>query len=75
MKFKTFAAFFGPSVLLMIFFTALPLVSVFLQSFKVMQAVMDQLEVETCTPGFVAQTCVKELKTIPVSGKTARSKR
>jgi len=29
------------------------------------QPVMQQIEVETCTPGFVTQTCVTELKTVP----------
>ncbi len=68
MKFRTFAAFVGPSVLMMVFFIALPLVSVFLESFKVTQPVMQQVEVETCTPGFLTQTCTTELKTIPVIG-------
>jgi len=68
MKFKTFATFVGPSVFLMVMFIALPLVSVFLESFKVTQPVMQQVEVETCTPGFLTQTCETELKTIPIIG-------
>jgi multiple sugar transport system permease protein len=72
-KFKTFAAFVGPSVLMMVIFIALPLVSVFLESFKVTQPVMEQVEIETCTPGFTGQTCVTKLKTVPIldeNGKT-----
>ncbi|MFW2543758.1 carbohydrate ABC transporter permease [Primorskyibacter sp. 2E107] len=66
MKFKTFAAFVAPSVLMMLLFIAAPLVSVFLQSFKVTLPVYEQVEVETCTPGFLEQTCVTEVKTQPV---------
>ena len=65
MKFKTFAAFVGPSLLMMLLFIALPLISVFIQSFYVTQPVFEQVEVETCTPGFPNQTCVTEVKTIP----------
>ena len=65
MKFKTFASFVGPSVLLMLVFIAFPLVSVFLQSFQLTQPVMQTVEVETCTPGFPTQTCVTEVKTVP----------
>lgn len=72
MKFKTFAAFVGPSVFMMVLFIALPLVSVFLESFKVTQPVMQQIEVETCTPGFITQTCVTELKTVPVIGENGK---
>ncbi|MFK7879997.1 carbohydrate ABC transporter permease [Roseobacter sp.] len=73
MKFKTFAAFVGPSVFMMLLFIAAPLVSVFIQSFQVTQPILEQLEVETCTPGFLTQTCTTEVKTVPVldeSGKT-----
>lgn len=66
MKFKTFAAFVGPSVFLMFLFIAAPLISVLLQSFYVTQPVLETIEVETCTPGFVTQTCVTEVKTQPV---------
>ncbi len=68
MKFKTFATFVGPSVVMMILFIALPLISVFFESFKVTQPIMQQVEVETCTPGFTGQTCVTSVKTIPVIG-------
>lgn len=73
MKFKTFAFFVGPSVFMMLLFIAAPLVSVFIQSFQITQPIVEQLEVETCTPGFVTQTCVTEIKTVPMldeNGKT-----
>ncbi len=66
MKFRTFAAFVGPSVFLMLLFIAAPLTSVFLQSFQLTQPVLERVEVETCTPGFVTQTCVTEIKTRPL---------
>jgi len=65
MKFKTFAAFVGPSVFLMILFIAAPLISVFMQSFYVTQPLYETVEVETCTPGFLTQTCTTETQTIP----------
>jgi multiple sugar transport system permease protein len=65
MKFRTFFAFVAPSVFMMVLFIALPLVSVLIQSFQITQPVMQQIEVETCTPGFVTQTCVTEQKTVP----------
>ena len=40
MKFKTFAAFVGPSVFMMLLFIAAPLVSVFIQSFHVTQPIL-----------------------------------
>ena len=73
MKFKTFAAFVGPSVFMMLLFIAAPLISVFIQSFQVTQPILEQVEVETCTPGFLTQTCTTEIKTVPVlddNGKT-----
>jgi multiple sugar transport system permease protein len=68
MRFKTFAAFVGPSIFLMLLFIAAPLVSVFVQSFYITQPVFETVEVETCTPGFPAQTCVTETKTRPMLG-------
>ncbi|MBM7066305.1 carbohydrate ABC transporter permease [Actibacterium sp. 188UL27-1] len=65
MKFRTFASFVGPSVFLMLLFIAFPLVSVFTQSFQLTQPVMTTVEVETCTPGFLTQTCTTETKTVP----------
>ncbi len=73
MKFKTFAAFVGPSIFMMLLFIAAPLMSVFIQSFQETITIQEQIEVETCTPGFVTQTCTTEIKTVPVlddNGKT-----
>lgn len=78
MKFKTFAAFVGPSVFMMLLFIATPLVVVFIQSFQVTQPILEQVEVETCTPGFLTQTCTTEIKTVPVldeNGKTTTETR
>ncbi|MEL7275308.1 MAG: sugar ABC transporter permease [Pseudomonadota bacterium] len=66
MKFRTFAMFVGPSVLLMLIFIAFPLVSVFTQSFYLTQQVFETVEVETCTPGFPSAICVTETKNRPV---------
>ena len=66
MKGRTFAAFVGPSVAMMIIFIAIPLVTVFIQSFYVTQTVVERQEVESCTPGFTGQNCVTEVKTVPV---------
>ncbi|MBL4871827.1 MAG: sugar ABC transporter permease [Rhodobacteraceae bacterium] len=65
MKFKTFAAFVGPSVFMMVLFIAFPLISVFTQSFYVTQPIYVSVEVETCTPGFLAPTCLTEIKSLP----------
>ncbi|RMD94362.1 MAG: sugar ABC transporter permease [Alphaproteobacteria bacterium] len=72
MKFKTFALFVAPSVFMMLLFIAFPLVSVFVQSFFVTQPVYETVEVETCTPGFVTQTCVTETKTLPKLDENGR---
>ncbi len=60
MKFRVFAAFVGPSLFLMVLFIAGPLAAVFWQSFHVTQSVYTTVEVESCTPGFVTQTCTTE---------------
>ncbi|WP_300036184.1 carbohydrate ABC transporter permease [uncultured Roseobacter sp.] len=73
MKFKTFAAFVGPSVFMMILFIAAPLISVFIQSFQVTQPILQQVEVETCTPGFLTQTCTTEIKTVPILGEDGKT--
>ena len=70
MKFKTFFWFVGPSVFMMLLFIAAPLISVFLQSFQITQPVVERVEVETCTPGFLTQSCTTEVKTIPVIDET-----
>jgi multiple sugar transport system permease protein len=60
MKFRTFAIFVGPSVVLMLLFIAWPLVSVLIDSFHVSRPVMETVSVEVCTPGFLTQTCTRE---------------
>jgi len=65
MPFKTFAAFVGPSILMMLLFIAFPLLSVFSQSFYHNQPIYESVEVETCTPGFLTQTCTTEVKSVP----------
>ena len=66
MKFRTFAAFVGPSLALMVLFIAAPLVGVLWQSFHLTQPVFETVEVESCTPGFLQQICTTELKTRPI---------
>ena len=66
MKFKTFAAFVGPSLALMVIFIAAPLIGVLWQSFHLTQPIFETVEVESCTPGFVQQICTTEHKTRPV---------
>ena len=66
MKFKTFAAFVGPSLALMLVFIAAPLIGVLWQSFHLTQPIFETVEVESCTPGFTGQICTTELKTRPV---------
>ncbi|WP_238365868.1 carbohydrate ABC transporter permease [Mesobacterium pallidum] len=66
MKFKTFAFFVTPSLLMMLVFIAFPLISVFVQSFYLTQPAFETVEVETCSPGFLEQTCVTEMKSRPV---------
>ncbi|MCB2109547.1 MAG: sugar ABC transporter permease [Defluviimonas sp.] len=72
MKFRTFAAFVAPSLLMMFVFIAVPLVSVFLQSFEQTQPVVERIEVESCTPGFVTQNCTTEIRTQPVLDESGR---
>ena len=55
---------------MMLLFIAAPLISVFLQSFQITQPVVERVEVETCTPGFLTQSCTTEVKTIPVIDET-----
>ena len=72
MKTKTFLAFVAPSLVMMLIFIALPLASVLIQSFYATQGLFEQVKVETCTPGFLKQTCVEEVKTRPVLGLDGR---
>ncbi len=66
MKFKTFIWFVGPSLFLMLLFIAAPLVSVFLDSFRITQPVVQTVETETCSAGFLQQTCTTTINTVPV---------
>ena len=65
MKKKDFYLFVIPSLLMMFFFIAVPLAIVFQQSFYITQNVFQEIEVETCTPGFLKQICKTELQTKP----------
>jgi len=73
MKPRTFAAFVGPSLVMMVLFIALPLVGVLINSFQVTQPVLERVEVETCTPGFTGQTCTTEIRTQPVIGPDGKA--
>ena len=72
MKFKTFAAFVGPSLALMLVFIAAPLIGVLWQSFHLTQPLFETVEVESCTPGFTGQICTTEFKTRPVLDENGR---
>jgi multiple sugar transport system permease protein len=65
MNSRTFAAFVAPSLVMMLVFIAAPLVYVFGQSFYLTTPVTEQVTVETCTPGFLNQTCTQETKSLP----------
>ena len=65
MKKKDFYLFIIPSLLMMFFFIAVPLTIVFHQSFYITQNVYQEIEVETCTPGFLKQICETEIQTKP----------
>ena len=73
MKFKTFAAFVGPSLALMLVFIAAPLIGVLWQSFHLTQPVFETVEVESCTPTFTGQVCTTELKTRPILDANGRT--
>lgn len=72
MRFRTFVAFVGPSILLIFLFIALPLIGVLWQSFHVTQPIYQRVEVETCTPGFVTQNCKTEIKLRPMLDDNGR---
>ena len=73
MKFRTFAAFVGPSLALMLVFIAAPLIGVLWQSFHLTQPIFETVEVESCTPTFTGQVCTTELKTRPVLDANGRT--
>ena len=60
---KTFTAFVGPSVVMMLLFIAVPLLFVLMQSFQVVQPITQLVEVEKCTPGFTGQICETKIET------------
>ncbi|MEM6712294.1 MAG: sugar ABC transporter permease [Pseudomonadota bacterium] len=72
MQAKTFWTFVGPSVFLMLLFIAAPLVTVFSQSFFLSQPVVEIVEEEVCTPGFLTQTCTIETRTQPILDENGR---
>lgn len=72
MRPKTFALFVGPSLFLMVLFIAMPLVSVLVQSFYVIQPVVEQVEVESCTAGFLQQICTTEIRNRPMLDEAGR---
>ncbi len=72
MKPRTFAAFVAPSLVMMLVFIAAPLVYVFVQSFYLTAPVVEQISVETCTPGFLTQTCTQETKSLPKLDEAGR---
>jgi multiple sugar transport system permease protein len=65
MKPRVFAMFVAPSVLMMLLFIAVPLISVVVQSFYATVPVYEETEVESCTPGFLTQTCTRERRSVP----------
>ena len=73
MKFRVFAAFAGPSLLLMLIFIAIPLVNVFFQSFYNTQTLFETVEIESCTPGFGTQNCITESATRPILGEDGKA--
>lgn len=71
-KRRTFLAFVAPSLTMMVIFIALPLVSVFWQSFYNTQRVFRDVTVESCTPGFSRQICTKEVRSEAVLDDSGR---
>ncbi len=72
MRTRTFAAFVAPSMAMMVLFIALPLASVFWQSFHNTRVVYRDEVVEKCTPGFPMPRCEKETRSTPVPGPDGR---
>ena len=72
MKLRSFLMFVGPSLALMFVFIAVPLVSVFVQSFYLEQPVYQQVETENCTPGFPNPVCTRAVRSVPVIDGSGR---
>lgn len=66
MRRKTFLLFVAPSVLLMILFIAVPLVTVVVQSFSNTERVFREETAENCSPGFPTPVCTTETRTVAV---------
>lgn len=60
MKTKTFLGFVAPSLVLMTIFIALPLILVAVGSLYATNPVYETIEEQSCTPGFLGQTCTTE---------------
>lgn len=73
MKFKTFVAFVGPSIFMMLLFIAAPLIGVFINSFHHTQPVFETVTQEICTPGFLKQICKEETRAQPVIGDDGKA--
>ena len=72
MRTRTFLAFVAPSLLMMVVFIALPLISVAWQSLHTTQVVFRQVTVESCSPGFMRQVCKKEVRSEPAIDANGR---
>jgi multiple sugar transport system permease protein len=70
---RVFLAFVGPSVFMMVLFIAFPLGSVFKQSFYITQPIYEQVEIESCTPGFTGQICITETKSVQQIGADGKA--
>ncbi|MEO1020467.1 MAG: sugar ABC transporter permease [Pseudomonadota bacterium] len=66
MKSRTFFMFVGPSLALMLLFIAVPLVTVFIQSFYIDEGSFEAVTVEECTPGFPNPVCQTTTRMMPV---------
>jgi len=73
MKPRTFFAFVVPSLAMMLIFIAVPLVSVFIQSFQNTSNVFREETVERCTPGFPNPVCEKDARLVPTLGPDGRA--
>ena len=72
MRPRTFFAFVGPSLALMLVFIAVPLVAVLIQSFHVTQTVFETAEVESCSPGFPDPICTTTTRNVPALDEAGR---
>ena len=73
MRRSTFFAFIAPSFVLMLLFIATPLVIVGWQSLHQERGLFHDVKVETCSPGFLRQTCTTEIRSQPVRGADGKA--